>query len=35
MPHANRYFLPGNIWHITHPRKGPFQWFDQLTMNGI
>lgn len=19
MPHANRYRLPGNVWHITHP----------------
>ncbi len=18
MPHANRYFLPGRVWHITH-----------------
>jgi hypothetical protein len=35
MPRANRYFLPGHVWHITHQYSSPFQWFDTLTMNGI
>jgi hypothetical protein len=25
MPRANRYFLPGHVWHITH-RCGPNFW---------
>jgi hypothetical protein len=38
MPHANRYFLPGHVWHITHPSGDEFQsfqWFDGLTMSGF
>jgi hypothetical protein len=35
MPRANRYFLPGHVWHITHQCRSQFQWFDELTTNGI
>jgi hypothetical protein len=27
MPRANRYFLPGYVWHITHPSGDEFQSF--------
>jgi len=26
MPRAKRYFLPGYVWHITHPAK--LVWLD-------
>jgi hypothetical protein len=38
MPRANRHFLPGHVWHITHPSGDEFQsfqWFDGLTMSGL
>jgi hypothetical protein len=25
MPRANRYFLPGYVWHITHLNSSQFQ----------
>jgi hypothetical protein len=41
MPRANRHFLPGYIWHITHRVTKKFvqnvpivQWFGRLTMTG-
>jgi len=38
MLRANRYFLPGQLWHITHLNSTQFQlfqWFDELTMSGF
>jgi len=31
MPRANRHFLPGHIWHITHLRSSQFQSFQPFT----
>jgi hypothetical protein len=30
MPRANRYFVPGHIWHITHERCSQFQSFQSF-----
>jgi hypothetical protein len=30
MPRANRHFLPGYIWHITHLCSGQFQSFQSF-----
>ena len=30
MPRANRHFLPGHIWHITHPSGDEFQSFQSF-----
>ncbi len=27
MPRANRHFLPGHVWHITHQRCRQFKSF--------
>ena len=38
MPRANRHFLPGYVWHISHLNSSQFQlfqWFDRLTMSGL
>jgi hypothetical protein len=38
MPRANRHFLRGHVWHITHRCRWwlvqTVQWFDRLTMSG-
>ena len=30
MPRANRHFLPGHVWHITHPCSSEFQSFQSF-----
>ena len=30
MPRANRHFLPGYVWHITHQRCSQFQSFQSF-----
>ena len=30
MPRANRHFLPGYVWHITHPSGDEFQSFQSF-----
>jgi putative transposase len=38
MPRANRHFLPGHVWHITHlcsSQFQSFQWFNRCAVPNV
>jgi REP element-mobilizing transposase RayT len=35
MPRANRHFLPGHVWHMTHLNSSQFQSFQKPALSSI